>query len=139
MEKQPTCEERVQEHLESRLEDIRTLWQLYCSGDEEGDEDLGNFHEYGLSFDYVAAGTFKDQDEGYFRYQISWGGPSEEFRFYTDAGMSLHRVEFWFMDWWDGASRTLHGEDYTLLAEIFGFFKEIGSADAEFNKAVESC
>ena len=139
MDKQPTCEQRVQEHLESRLEDIRTLWQLYYSGDEEGDKDLGHFHEYGLCFDYVAAGTFKDQDEGYFRYQISYGGPSEEFRFYTDAGMNLHRVEFWFMDWYDGASRTLRGEDYTLLTEIFEFFKEIGSAEAEFNKAVESC
>lgn len=39
------------------------------------------FNEYALCFDYVASGTFSDQEEAYFRYQISWGGPSEELRF----------------------------------------------------------
>lgn len=39
------------------------------------------FDEYALSFDYVEPDTFDDQDRGYFRYQISYGGPSEEVRF----------------------------------------------------------
>ena len=56
------------------------------------------FHEYGLSFDYVEADTFDNQPKGYHRFQISWGGPSDELRFY-----SLDRVEYWYMDWFDGA------------------------------------
>ena len=47
-------------------------------------DDIGTFWEYGLALDYVAPGTFKDQKQGYFRYQISVGGPSEEFRFYAN-------------------------------------------------------
>ena len=81
--KDKTCEERVDEALESTLEDLRTLWFAYryagdvcpecigtgedteglkcakCEGngelDEEGHvEDLGNMYEYGLGFWYVA-------------------------------------------------------------------------------------
>jgi len=56
------------------------------------------FCEYGLCFDLVEAGTFNDQLEPYYRYQISYGGPSEEFRMYAD------RTEYWYLDWFDGAS-----------------------------------
>ena len=110
--KDETCESRINEHLESRLDDLRRLWSAYtnagqecaeCEGlgeDEDGQEcaecegsgridedgnvpDLGNIFEYGLSFDYVTPGTFKSQVGGYFRYQLSWGGPSDEIRFYA--------------------------------------------------------
>ena len=85
------------------------------------------FYEYGLSFDYVAAGTFTDQDQAYFRYQLSWGGPSTEFRFYVNPDLTPYSIEYWYLDWFDGASRRLHGADYTLLAEIFGDFAECGT------------
>ena len=54
--------------------------------------------DYPLSFDYVEANTFTDQEEGYFRYQISWGGPQEELRIFENG-----TIEFWFLDWFDGA------------------------------------
>ena len=78
------CANRVDKELESRMEDLTTLWNLYCEDPDASDEDLGNMYEYGLAFDYVAPGTFDNQDEGYFRYQLSWGGPSDEFRIYAD-------------------------------------------------------
>lgn len=59
--------------------------------------------EYCLAFDYVEPNTFVDQTEAYFRYQISCGGPSEEIRFYTNPDFSMHRAEFWFLNWFDGA------------------------------------
>lgn len=99
--------------------------------------DVGEFHEYGLAFDYVAPETFNDQPQGYFRYQISYGGPSEEFRFYVNPDLSCYCVEFWFLDWWDGASRELHDDDKALLMEIWEFFREVGSAQAELDKAAE--
>ena len=181
--KQETCEERIERHLESRLDDLRTMFAptkdmvtlgddgtldtVICLGDVElrfadtsdyRDEDTGEldldsflddhfdeiaeksfeqFYEYGLSFDYVAPGTFNDQDEGYFRYQISWGGPSEEFRFYTNPDFTPHRIEFWFLDWGDGASLTLYNDDRTLLDDIFQFFDDCGSVQHEFDKAME--
>ena len=41
-------------------------------------EDLKDPEYEALSFDYVAPHTFNDQPEGYWRWQFSWGGPSDE-------------------------------------------------------------
>jgi hypothetical protein len=135
-----TCAERVAEHLAGRLSDLRKLGGLYCEGDEEGDYDLGTFPEYGLYFDYVAPGTFADQKEGYYRYQISWGGTSDEFRFFADRnhrGLVVYRIEYWFLDWFDGAHIQLTGEDCLFMEEIFQFFEDIGSCEAEYEKTME--
>ena len=58
----------------------------------------------GLSFDYVPPHTFDKQPEGYWRWQFSWGGPSDELRGYVNEDKELHRLEYWFLDWFDGAS-----------------------------------
>ena len=129
MKRDPTSEEQVDASLESRLTGLRAVWDAYICGDEDGDEDYGSFHEYALAFDYCAAGTFGDQREGFFRYQISTGGPGEEFRFFTDAGRSVHRVEFWRLDWFDGACRVLEGDDLALLMSVWEFFVEVGSVE----------
>ena len=78
------------------------------------DRHYGNdFHEYedfidyvnqtSLSWDYVEPFTFDDQREGYYRLQLSWGGPSDEFRIYTDSSKTIHDIEYWYLDWYDGA------------------------------------
>ena len=136
--KDQTCEARVEAAMESTLDDLRKLWEAYCDGDEDRySEDLGNIFEYGLCFDYVAPGTFTDQKVGYFRYQISYGGPSEEFRIYTDAGMNVDYIEFWFLDWFDGAHRDLSGDDFKLLDEIYeSFFKDSGHAEKVYRESL---
>jgi hypothetical protein len=129
-----SCEQRIDHHLEGRIEDLRRLWAAYCGGDEEGGED-GTLCEYGLSFDYVAPLTFDDQKEGYFRYQLSWGGPGDEFRFFVNPDLSCHRIEYWFLDWFEGARRVLAGDDDAFLLELWEWFREIGSADAALRAA----
>ena len=94
MSKQKTCEERIEASWESRKEDLQTL----LDAEDNYTEELGYFNEYGLSLDLVEAGTFTDQREDYVRYQFSWGGPSDELRFYKNGDM-----EYWFLDWFDGA------------------------------------
>ena len=136
MTKQPSCKERITEQLKSRIDTLTTLWDAYQSGREPVD-DLGYFHEYGLSFDYVTPGTFGEkQREGYFRYQLGYGGPSDEFRFYTGPEMNPHRIEYWFLDWYDGAHRELRGEREKLLLEIFEFFKECGTVEHQYEEAL---
>ena len=56
-----------------------------------------------LGFDYVEPGTWPEQLEGYYRWQFSWGGPSDELRAYVNLDKSIHRLEYWFLDWGDGA------------------------------------
>ena len=57
----------------------------------------------GLSFDYVKANTFTNQKEGYWRWQFSWGGPGDELRAFVNRDDSIHRLEYWYLDWGDGA------------------------------------
>lgn len=134
---QPTCKERVSAKFRGRIKDIRKLWKMYCEDPEKSDEDLGRFDEYGLSFDYVPPGTFGDQKHGYFRYQLSWGGPSDEFRFFTNPDFSVYLIEYWFMDWFDGARRISKGRDYDLLAEIFEDFRGCGTVKQVYQEAME--
>ena len=200
---QKTCKDRVESHLESRLDDLRQLWAAYnqedclecdngeiesdcescngssqvdsiqhfaqmivkkdcvqcgglglvyntcefCEGEgQQGDSDgyhseLGHICEYGLGFDYVAPHTFgEDQDEGYFRFQISWGGPSEEFRIYANGreyDWSIYKLEFWFLDWFDGAKITLTGIDKEFMLDLMhSLFVEIGSFESAYNESM---
>ncbi len=95
------CADVVRENYKSRISDLRKILDAEYKG--EPDPELGEFNEYGLSFNYVAPGTFSDQRRGYFRYQLSCGGPQEEFRFYLDERLQPTRIEFWYLDWFDGA------------------------------------
>jgi hypothetical protein len=86
---QKTCAERIEEQWRYRKEDLKEP----------------EFE--GLGFDYVEPHTFTDQLEGYWRWQFSWGGPSDELRAYVNRDDSIHRLEYWFMDWMDGAKLEL--------------------------------
>ena len=100
-----TCEERISGHLEGRAEDFRAA--MAAKDLENVSEDVGNFYDYGLDFSYVEPNTFGNQKTGYYRYQLSWGGPSDEIRFYQDG-----KIEYSFMDWYDGAVKEITNLDW---------------------------
>jgi len=85
LKKEPTCAELVDEQWRERQEDLK---------DPEYEA---------LGFDYVAPHTWDDQPEGYWRWQFSWGGPSDELRAYVNEHYEIHRLEYWYLDWGDGA------------------------------------
>ncbi len=97
-----SCAQLVQGEFEDRLKELHTV--------------------EGLCFDYVDPGTFTDQLEGYWRWQLSWGGPGDEFRIYINPDKSVHRIEYWYMDWYDGAKVTLdpekHSDAWSHLADM---------------------
>ena len=129
--KDKTCEERIDEKLKNCLHDLRILWEADKRGEEYVD-DLGCFAEYGLCFDYVE----RDDSDNYFRYQISWGGPASEYRFYADSELKPYKVEYWFLDWFDSARRNLIGNNEELLLEIFECFSDCGTVESVFNAAI---
>jgi hypothetical protein len=137
MERQQTCKERVREHYLDRMNDLRRLWKAYQEDSEKSLDDIGNIYEYGLSFDYVSPGTFTGQKRGYCRYQLSWGGPGDEFLFYLDENRMPYKVEYWFLDWFDGAKVTPQGKNLALLLELFDWFAESGTVDEQIRKATE--
>ena len=123
------CKVSVGREMRKRIHDLHQLWTAYQQGYEEaGDTDT--LADYGLSFDYVAPNTFDDQREGYFRYQLSWGGPSDEFRFFVNLDHSCHRIEYWYLDWFDGASLMPGDGEQSFLLEIWEWFRETGAVAA---------
>jgi hypothetical protein len=120
---QRSCADKVQEKFKDREKDFVQAKEFYDKYEDaiegekialevfneelhlDGYEDFFDYiNNYGLAFDYVEKGTFTDQERGYFRFQLSWGGPSDEFRIYVDYDKQITHIDYWFLDWGDGAS-----------------------------------
>ena len=96
--------------------------------DDMADTMRERWYEYGLSFEYVGG---SNGESGYFRYLLSYGGPSEEFRFYVDPDLNCYKITFVYLDWFDGAERVLHGADAALMESVWrDEFVDSGSAEA---------
>ena len=96
------CADIIKLEFQDRKETISDLFEL--KNDFAHCEDSAQaFHEFGLSIDYIEPNTFEDQEHGYIRYQLSWGGPSDELRFYLDDNKQLYKSEYCYKDWFDGA------------------------------------
>lgn len=159
-----TCEERVEQHMDSRLEDLRLMlnptaddatyshphfgiaiggdYEYHPASDHSGEtpaeifsqyedeirEELRErFYEHALSFDVVHA---DNAGESYVCYQISTGGPAEEIRFFCDFNRKPYKAEFWFLDWFDGASRDCtHRPEIALLIDALGFHDWLADDD----------
>jgi len=98
MTKEKKCIDLVNDNYKSRLNEISTAYN------NENLDFAEWLSQYGLSWDYVLPNTFNDQKKGYYRWQLSWGGPSDEFRIYTDDNKNINSVEYWYLDWFDGSS-----------------------------------
>ena len=81
--------------------------------------DLSDFYNYGLSFDFCEA---DEENDGYYRFQLSWGGPSDEIRFYHDGS-----IEYVFLDWFVGVGFDVSYED--SMKWVCDWFKEVQSID----------
>ena len=118
-DREKKCEEQVDSELERVLTGIKALRKVmelpvgkWTSLDE-------NDYISVLSTDYVDPNTFDDQEEGYYRIQFSWGGPSDELRMYYD-GKKYTTIEYWFLDWYDGAFRNVTtDEDILWFVEAY--------------------
>ena len=134
-------------HLESRSVDFR-FWMKFGNDEDEARERgcteevyemygrTGSFYDYGLAVDYVTPGTFNNK-AGYLRYQLSYGGPSEEVRFYfTQGAREAYKIEFVYLDWGVGVGFDVTNEDWAKW--LFDWFNEVGTVEAEMNKAFEN-
>jgi len=109
--KQPSCADLVEQKFNETEQDYKDARDYYNQSEPgehdqyEGYEDLFDYiNQTALCWDYVEKGTFNDQERGYFRLQLSWGGPGDEFRIYVDYDKSIDYIEYWYLDWYDGAS-----------------------------------
>ena len=133
------CKDRIDDHFKRTVDNYQKAKDFFdtpkdqrTTNDEfDGYEDFFDYvNESGLSFDYVTPYTFTDQGTPYYRFQMSWGGPSDEFNIYTDSSKHIKKIEYWFKDWWDGAS--LDCTDNKLVNEICSWFVEGASYPHEY-------
>tara|TARA_R110000824_G_scaffold168945_11_gene345987 strand:+ start:762 stop:1166 length:405 start_codon:yes stop_codon:yes gene_type:complete len=117
-DREKKCEEQVDSELERVLTGIKSLRKAMELPDYDDYLDENEYISV-LSSDYVDPNTFDDQEEGYYRIQFSWGGPSDELRMYYD-GKKYTTIEYWFLDWYDGAFRNVTtDEDILWFVEAY--------------------
>ena len=109
-QKEKTCAQLIDKRLSDRVEDFEAFMNaedLEENVYNKSGDYLGSFYDYGLDFGYVEPNTFEGQRIGYFRYQLSWGGPSDELQFFRDGSIEYH-----YKDWFDGAKVEVSAEDW---------------------------
>ena len=112
-----SCKELVREQFNKTEADYIEAYNYFhskeseCPTFEDNNEEYDCYEDFfdycnqtGLSWDFVERNTFEGQTRPYFRFQLSWGGPSDEFRIFVNADQSIDHIEYWYMDWFDGAS-----------------------------------
>ena len=111
-DERPSCEERIADALERRVEDLREILEALESDDRERQEEAHTrAHEYGLGIDVKRV----------VRWQLSWGGPSDEIEFHIDQDNRVERIEYVFKDWWDGARTEVTGEARRVLERFYEY------------------
>jgi hypothetical protein len=124
------CANLVHQKYQDTLKDYQQAYDYFNDGykdlekkPDEAYESYEDFFDYvnqsGLCFDFVEANTFEDQKCGYWRFQMSWGGPSDEFRIYTDYNKNINYIEYWYMDWFDGASIRVNDDVIYHICQMF--------------------
>ena len=95
--KQKTCAELISARYTDRLKQFDDAWE----------DSKINWNDYlaenTLAFDFVEPNTFNNQPIGYYRLQFSWGGPSDEVRWYSRKPYTYFKITYSYMDWFDGA------------------------------------
>jgi hypothetical protein len=105
-----TCADLIGEKYEERHHQFKDAYK--------DNLDFWNYlNENILGYDYVEAGTFNNQTEGYWRLQLSWGGPSDEIRYFTDEKDNIKKINYVYMDWFDGASLTVKDDIWHTIYE----------------------
>jgi len=109
--KQESCEERIQSHLDGWLGDMRKFNKVYEKANQLNagdaiDQLQTQLHEEPIGYSKATV----------HRIEYSWGGPQDYFEVWEDDGQ-ITRISYHFLDWFDGATRWLEGEDFEVACE----------------------
>jgi len=84
---------------------------------------LDTLQELGLGWTYVEPDTYADQPLGYFLWELSWGGPADQFLFYHN-GKRVWKIQYVVLDWDYREEVELTGKWFELLATVFNIILE---------------
>lgn len=131
--RQPTCEERIAEHLAGRLETIGALIRVSRVNDADDVAALSDADKREIAD--ITDSTAPDelceaaQDAIYqlplsvetfklVRVLLSTGGPADWLEARIDTEGEIDRIEYVFQDWLDSASRVLDGDEFDQAARF---------------------
>jgi hypothetical protein len=123
--RQPTCAERLPEHLAGRLADFRAMFARedpHEPTDAEYDADeLGPIGEYPLAATVRYA----------VRVDLSTGGPADYLEYIVDGDGTVSRASYHFADWFDHAEQLLIDDDFTsaerFLEALYGDLSDLST------------
>jgi hypothetical protein len=113
-EREPTCEQRLPDHLAGRLADIRAI--LAREDPDEGDDELPSLNEYGLGSTVRYA----------IKVELSTGGPADYITATVDGG-DVVNAQYHFADWFDHAEKGLSGDELATVEQWLGALFDLDS------------
>jgi len=109
------CSELIEDELKRRIADFKQALKSYEEKGKVVTED-GDVYEDVIDWiDYYSLGVYDDYYYRAKRLELSYGGPQDYFLYFP----KLDRIEYHYLDWYDGASLVLDGEDFKVMSEIF--------------------
>lgn len=122
-ERSASCAERLPEYLDGRIADMRSIvgWaQAWGKSDRHKAEDryetaLERWDEYPLAISPVRS----------VKVELSYGGPQDYLLCFIDEDGGIERIEYHFLDWFDGASVDLTGRDFEVASEFCQHFVDL--------------
>lgn len=116
---QPTCEQRIDDELQDRIASIHEGFYGRSPEDDVEDEDGA------LEASDSLPDPLSIERRITYHVALSTGGPADGFRLTFDPeDGQLIRGEYYYQDWFDGATRTLSDEDADMIAEAYGIYVE---------------
>jgi len=131
MTKEKRCADLINEKYLNRLKDYKSAKEYFNIDkdqrlENQRHEELECYEDFFdylcqsiLGFDFVPVDTFEDQEQGYWRLQMSWGGPSDEFRIYVDDQNNIEKIFYHYMDWFDWASKLVQDNIIHDICQMF--------------------
>lgn len=121
MTRDQTCEERIADHKSGREDDFEKLFRIL-----RREADPEEHEEFGLDPDdeFVDDAVMEQLDPlaidevRHIQVTLSTGGPADGININLDHDGEIIGVQYWFQDWFDGATRPVHtGEALWEYAE----------------------
>ena len=109
------CEEKINDELEKVLQTFRKA--IESAEKNNGKIIINENEEYGDIYEWLDSYALAYEDDPHYRGKkllLSTGGPEDFFLFFEDGDIEYH-----YLDWYDGAYRVLHGEDYKLMKRFY--------------------
>jgi hypothetical protein len=115
-DRQQSCEARVDDELKKTIESFEEFRSRIAKAEEKGDwpavEDVHQeVYEYPLSVDVERVVTI----------QLSTGGPGDQLEYTIDSDGDVSEIRYRFLDWFDGAARTISHDTPAHEAALWFF------------------